>query len=61
MIKLIKRILGKFFCYHDWETIERGTCDEEDNQLWWSYQLYWVERCKKCGKIRRFETHWPMT
>ena len=61
MIKFIKRILEKLFCSHSWELIERGTCDEEEDQLGWSYQLYCVERCRKCGKIRRYKTHWPVS
>lgn len=56
----IKHFFGCLFCRHDWEEIERGTCDYIEGKFGWGYQRYWIDRCKKCGQIVRHQTHWPI-
>lgn len=58
---IIKRLKELFhICDHHWEQIESGTCDYQEGRWGWGYQRYWVDRCTKCGKTRRKQTHWPI-
>ena len=59
--KILKRLKELFhICDHHWVQIESGTCDYQEGRWGWGYQRYWVDRCTKCGKISREQTHWPI-
>lgn len=55
-MNLIKQILNKWFCCHEWKFIEKIIYDEFDIAGFESklpIKSKWYFVCKKCGKIKQ--------
>lgn len=51
MLEAIKRLIDKWACCHDWETMSiLKTYEYETDKL--PYKKTYVLKCKKCGKIK---------
>lgn len=52
MLELIKNLLTKWSCSHDWEQLEE-VCTYENSLAKRPWKRTYLYRCKKCGKFKK--------
>jgi hypothetical protein len=56
MIELIKVLIEKWACMHDWKCISKTEVFINDDDKIPAYNKY-LFCCKKCGKFKRVKSH----